>query len=42
MIADVAAVFHWPKAEIEAMTLDELMRWRERAIKRWNAMQGQE
>jgi hypothetical protein len=29
-------------AEIEAMPLDDLLLWRERAIKRWNAMQGQE
>jgi len=42
MIADVAVVFHWSKAELEAMDLGELLGWRERAIKRWNAMQGQE
>lgn len=42
MIADIAAVFHWPKAEMEAMDLIELVGWQQRAIKRWNAMQGQD
>lgn len=41
-IADIAAVFHWSLTEIEAMPFDDLLRWRDRAIKRWNAMQGQE
>lgn len=41
MVADIAAIFHWPKSEIEAMPLDELMGWRNRAISRWNTMQGQ-
>lgn len=42
MMADIAAIFHWSKAEIEALGLSELIGWRERAIKRWNMMQGQE
>lgn len=41
-MADIAAIFQWPKSELEAMPLDELLAWRERAIKRWNSMQGQE
>ncbi|WP_411911490.1 GpE family phage tail protein [Novosphingobium pituita] len=38
----MAAVFQWPLSELEAMPLDELLAWRERAVSRWNAMQGQE
>jgi len=34
----VAAVFHWSLASLEAMTLDELVGWRSRAIERWNRM----
>ncbi|WDF74147.1 GpE family phage tail protein [Novosphingobium sp. KACC 22771] len=38
----MAAIFHWPKETLDAMALDELLGWRERAISRWNRMQGQE
>jgi len=30
-MADIAAIFHWPPAVMDAMELDELMAWRERA-----------
>lgn len=30
-MADIAAVFHWPLSEMLAMSLWELMEWRERA-----------
>ena len=30
-MADLAAVFHWPLSEMLAMSLSELMEWRERA-----------
>lgn len=30
-MADLAAVFHWPPSELYAMTLAELLDWRERA-----------
>lgn len=41
-MADIAAIFHWPKAELEALTLPELLRWRELAVARWNRMQGKD
>lgn len=37
-MADIAAVFHWPLDRLEAMTLDELVAWRNRAIESWNRM----
>ena len=40
MIADIASVFHWPLSELEAMPLDHLIMWREKAIDLWNTMQG--
>lgn len=30
-MADIAVAFHWPLAELTAMTLAELIAWRERA-----------
>ncbi|MBX9816248.1 MAG: oxidoreductase [Proteobacteria bacterium SG_bin5] len=39
-MADIAAVFHWPLATMEAMALDELFAWRARAVDRWNRMNG--
>lgn len=30
-MADLAVVFHWAPTDMEAMTLTELMDWRERA-----------
>jgi len=42
MIADIAAVFHWPLAELLAMPIDDLAHWRELAVARWNRMQGGE
>lgn len=38
MIADLAAINHWPLAVIEALPLDELIAWRNRAVERWNRM----
>lgn len=34
MIAEVAAVFHWPLAELTAMDLEELNYWQRLAIAR--------
>ncbi|AXB75460.1 GpE family phage tail protein [Novosphingobium sp. P6W] len=33
-MADVAAIFHWPPAAMNEMSIAELMGWRERAAKR--------
>ncbi|WP_327195740.1 GpE family phage tail protein [Novosphingobium sp. Leaf2] len=38
MIAEIAAVFHWPLSELAAMPIDDLLDWRERAIAIWNRM----
>jgi len=36
-MADVAAIFHWPLSELKALDIDELIFWRGRAIRWWNA-----
>jgi hypothetical protein len=36
-MADIAAVFHWPPSEMWAMSLRELVEWRERARQRTGA-----
>jgi hypothetical protein len=37
-MADIAAVFHWPPSEMEAMSLGELISWRGKAAARsWKA-----
>lgn len=33
-MADIAIVFHWGPADMESLTLTELMEWREQARKR--------
>ncbi|MBB6191499.1 hypothetical protein FHS51_001726 [Sphingobium wenxiniae] len=33
-MADVAVIFHWPPAAMDAMSLSELMGWREQAARR--------
>lgn len=38
MIADIAAVFHWPLSELLAMSIDDLTTWRGLAVDRWEAM----
>ncbi|MBC3860473.1 GpE family phage tail protein [Undibacterium jejuense] len=30
-MADIAVVFHWPPTAMDALSLSELMDWRERA-----------
>jgi len=34
LMADVAAVFHWPPSELFPMSLTELVNWREKALER--------
>ncbi|AQZ99601.1 hypothetical protein B5M06_16475 [Comamonas kerstersii] len=31
-MAHVAFFFHWPLADLDAMSVDELLDWRERAV----------
>lgn len=38
MIADVAAVFHWPLSDLVAMEFADLARWQDLAVDRWNRM----
>lgn len=34
-MADIALIFHWPLASLDAMSVTELAAWRERAARRW-------
>ncbi|MBD59028.1 MAG: phage tail protein [Citromicrobium sp.] len=38
MQADIAAIFHWPLSELDAMTIPELLDWHARAVRVWNRM----
>ncbi|HIQ16431.1 MAG TPA: GpE family phage tail protein [Novosphingobium capsulatum] len=42
LIADIAAVFHWPLSELIRMELAELIDWRRRAVAVWNRMNNPE
>ena len=33
-MADIAAIFHWPLSELDAMPIEELCAWRKRAAER--------
>ncbi|NCP11365.1 MAG: GpE family phage tail protein [Sphingomonadales bacterium] len=33
---DIAGIYHWPLSELEAMPIDRLIYWRERAVAWWN------
>lgn len=35
-MADIAAIFHWSLADLEALTIDELAAWHGRAVRWWN------
>lgn len=39
-MANIAAVFHWPLADLKALDLDELIEWSVRATARFKAMWG--
>lgn len=39
-MAEIAAVFHWSLAELRALEIEELLDWRDRAVRTWNRMQG--
>ena len=40
MMADLAAINHWSMESMEAMALDDLIAHRNRAVERWNLMNG--
>ncbi|AYN27669.1 GpE family phage tail protein [Buttiauxella sp. 3AFRM03] len=33
-MADIAVIFHWPPSELYALSLSDLISWREMALKR--------
>lgn len=35
-MADIAGIFHWSLAELEALDLEELLGWHARATGFWN------
>ena len=37
-MAEIAAIFHWPLRELEALSLEELVMWRNAAVKVWRRM----
>ena len=39
-MADIATIFHWSLASMQEMDPDDLFAWRDRAVVRWNRMQG--
>jgi hypothetical protein len=39
-MADLAFVFHWGPADLDPLSLTELLEWRERALERWNQTHG--
>ncbi len=38
-MADIAAIFHWSLAELDAMPIEDLIAWRKRAADRSGAEQ---
>lgn len=36
MIATIAFIFHWPLSELDRMPLEEVARWHDLAVERWN------
>ena len=39
-MADIAAIFHWPLSDLQALALDELADWHRLAIDRLKLMKG--
>lgn len=35
-MTDIAGIFHWPLSELRALDMDELVEWRDRAVRWWN------
>jgi hypothetical protein len=35
-MADIAVIFHWPPATMDAMPIHELLEWRNLAVERHN------
>ncbi|AZZ97998.1 GpE family phage tail protein [Pseudoalteromonas sp. R3] len=41
-MADIAIVFRWQLSEMDALSIVDLMQWREKAINRWNQINNPE
>jgi hypothetical protein len=41
-MADIAMIFHWSLSDLEALEIEELIRWRRLAIDRWNKVHAKE
>nr|WP_229765016.1 GpE family phage tail protein [Yersinia enterocolitica] len=41
LMADIAAIFHWPPSELWALSLTELVRWRHKALLRSGAVNNE-
>mgnify|MGYP003386731665 CR=1 FL=1 len=39
-MADVAAIFHWPPAAFDTLSVQDIMMWRELAIERAKLLHG--
>lgn len=39
-MADIACIFHWSPAAMEAMSLEDLGQWHEKAIARLKLLKG--
>lgn len=35
-MTDIAAIFHWPLSELQALDMDDLVAWQVRAVEWWN------
>lgn len=35
-MGEIAGIFHWPPAVLEAVTLEELIFWHKQAVTWWN------
>lgn len=35
-MTDIAAVFHWPLSELQALAIEDLVAWQRRAVDWWN------
>ncbi|MCW2362439.1 hypothetical protein M2336_001905 [Sphingobium sp. B1D7B] len=37
-MADIAAIFHWTPEQMDPLSLEELVYWRNAAVRTWNQM----
>ena len=39
-MADIAAIYHWPLSELQALDMADLMFWHGKAVSWWNRHQA--